>query len=216
MAETKETSLAPAITTALVPANSQVQAIAKRFRWSEEKTIQRIQTALPAPVEQQVYLQLGGDFRIQPESMAKLLREFLGDRQLIAADLANHSIGHNLISSRFSEVADFLQRVFSLISKDVGLAISMRTAAKLVIAYGDGAELLVDEALANSEELARKFRLKFSDSYRIAGWVMTFLVEKILPKCAEAGRPNPGTIAEALEELDYTDRLRLMTDGDCW
>lgn len=56
---------------ALVPTNPRVKAIAFRFRWQVDTLIARVQGALAAPTEQQLYLQVGGSFRVHPETLRK-------------------------------------------------------------------------------------------------------------------------------------------------
>lgn len=198
-------------TTELVAQNPKVQAIARSLRTNAERLVVRIKDALPAIVEQQLYLQVGADFRLQPESMAKLLREYLGDHQLIAADLVSRSIGENLVYNRFSDVADFLQQVFSLISKDLDIPVSMRNAAKLVIAYGEHAEDVVDDLIANSESIGKRLKLKTHRTERIVSFGISFLTEKVLPKLAKEGRPHPLTLSEYFEMEGLSESLSLMT-----
>jgi hypothetical protein len=198
-------------TTELVPANPRVQAIAMSLRINAERLVVRIENALPAVVEQQLYLQVGGDFRLQPESMSKLLREYLGNQQLVPADMVSRPIGENLVYNRFNDVADFLQQVFNLISKDLDIPVSMRNAAKLVIAYGEHAEEVVDDLIANSEYLKERFKLKTSRTERIVSFGIAMLTEKVLPKMAKEGKPNPRTLTEYFEQESLTDSLLLMT-----
>lgn len=197
-------------TTVLVAQNPKVQAIAKSLRINAERLVVRIESALPAVVEQQLYLQVGGDFRLQPESMAKLLREYLGDHQLIATDLVSRPLGENLVYNRFNDVADFLQQVFNLISKDLDIPVSMRNAAKLVIAYGEHAEEVVDDLIANSDYLRERFKLKTSRTERVVSFGISFLVEKVLPKMAKEGRPHPRTLSEYFEMEGLSEALTLM------
>lgn len=197
-------------TTALVPQNAMVQAVATTLRINPERLIVRIQKALPAVVEQQLYLQVGGDFRLQPESMAKLLREYLGDQELVAADLTSRSLGGNLVSNRFNDVAGFLQQVFGVISKDLDIPVSMRHAARLVIAYGEHAEEVLDDLIANAEYIRERFKLKTRKTERIVGFGIGFLVDKVLPKMAREGRPHPRTLTEYFEREGLSESLRLM------
>lgn len=197
-------------TTELVAQNPKVQAIAKSLRIKAERLVVRIESALPAVVEQQLYLQLGGDFRLQPESMAKLLREYLGDQQLAAVDLVSRTMGENLVYNRFDDVEYFVQQVLNLISKDLDIPVSMRNAARLVIAYGEHAEEVVDDLIANSEYLKERFKLKTYRTERVVSFGISFLTEKVLPQMAKEGRSNPPTLSEYFEREGLSEALSLM------
>jgi hypothetical protein len=85
-----------------------VQKIATRLRWKPQTLIARIEQALPAVIEQQIYLAVG-DFRILPGSMAKLLRMYLGHQELQLEDLNPRPVGKNLTFSKFGSFAEFLR-----------------------------------------------------------------------------------------------------------
>ena len=100
-------ALAVAEEYALVASNPRVQLIAARLKWRADTAVRRIKDALPAPLEQQIYLAIApqqGESGILPESLAKLLRMFLGDRNLDLADLASNAPGRG----RLDAFAEFL------------------------------------------------------------------------------------------------------------
>src|SRR5580765_4268815 len=84
--------------TALIATNPRVKTIAFRLRWRTDTVIRRVQAAL-APVEQQIYLHVAGGFRLQPESLRKLLDVFC-PQPLTEADLVRTSPGRHLVISR--------------------------------------------------------------------------------------------------------------------
>jgi len=175
-----------------------VQSIAKALRINPDRLIARIEAALPAQAEQELYVKIGSDFKIQPESLAKLLREFLGPREVVATDSVAHAVGKNLIAYPFGDVNDFLTGVFDLLGMDLDINVSMRNAAKLVIAYGHGTEAVVDDLFANVEMVAKRLGLKGKDG-KIVGIGIAFLVETAIPKRLKEGRPIPRTLSEYFE-----------------
>jgi len=82
----------------LVPSNPNVIAVAEKLHWRPITTVRRIQKALPAVFEQQLYLVLGASFGILPETMAKLLRIFLESRSMVRSDMNYKVVGKNLVS----------------------------------------------------------------------------------------------------------------------
>lgn len=182
----------------LVPSNPKVQAIAQRFRWSPEALIKRIQSALPAIVEQQIYLQVAKDLRMQPESLAKILRAYLGTQELQVADLEDYVVGENLIANRITDVADFLAGVFNLVNKVDSdfheFGISMQDAAQLVIQYGaDGAEAAIDHIDKNWEAIGQHlgFNQRHMKYPRVMGTAIAFLVNEAIPDLEKRGLPAP-------------------------
>ena len=192
----------------LVVSNPSVMKLARRLRWTPERAIIRIKRALPAPFEQQIYLELASDFGILPESMAKLLRFYLGEEQLDIEDLEFRQVGPNLVTSKFVDFAEFLRECLSLlklVSKEfTSFSLNIEYAAMIVRHYGtDQPELLIEMVDGNLEELCELLGVSNEHSYsqrmRLCIWLM---VTKIISENQLAGRPD---------FLDITDILTISS-----
>lgn len=190
---------------ALVPTNPNIQKLAKRLHWKPQTAITRIQTALPAPLEQQIYLALAGDFAILPESMAKLLRLYLGYQELRLEDLAPRSTGKNLSYSKFDSFAEFLRECLNLlkiISKEYSsFSLSIEQVGFIVLYYGtDNPELLIEMVDTNLEEMCDVLGVNNQHPYnfrmRICLWIV---VKKIIPDNHRRGQTDPLDITDFLE-----------------
>jgi hypothetical protein len=149
--------------TALVGTNPRVKTIAWRLRWSTNTVIRRVRAALPSRIEQQLYLYVGGTFRLQPESLRKLLDVFC-DRPLMEGDLVRAEVGKNLVTSRFDETVEKLEIALQILDKTADLfyvqPIAMRRIAILVEAYGAEAEGVIASLVERSQELIERLRLR--------------------------------------------------------
>jgi hypothetical protein len=189
----------------LVPTNPRVLSLAKRFRWKPETVISRIKRALPAPLEQEIYLGIGPDFRMFPESLAKLLRFFLGQERLEIEDLESVTVGNNLVYSRFKNFADFLQECLNLlkiVSKEYSdFSLTIEQAAVIVSTYGnDHPERLIEMVDTNLDELCEILGVGEGHTYRyrmqICVWLM---VTKVIPENRESCRPEILTMEDITE-----------------
>jgi len=189
---------------ALVPSNPMVQRLARRLHWKPQTAIARIERALPAFVEQQIYLALAGDFSILPESMAKLLRMYLGHQELQLEDLSPNFVGKNVISSRFSSFAEFLRESLNLlkiISKEYSaFSLSVEQAGFIVLHYGtDNPELLIEMVDNNLEEMCEFLGISNEKPYsirmRLCIWIV---VNKIIPDNRKRGQIDPLDVTEFL------------------
>ena len=188
---------------ALVPNNPHVQAIARRLRWKPETTIRRIRQALPAVIEQQIYLAISperGESGILPESMAKLLRLYLGHQKLQLNDLAPDSSGR----TRFINFAEFLGACITLLKIITGeysaFALSIEHAGLIVLNYGtDDPELLIEMVDCNLEAMCEVLDISNSIPYgeRMRICVGT-LVGKVIPDNQERGMPDVLDLADFL------------------
>ncbi len=192
---------------ALEVTGRRVQSVSGILHWKPETLIRRIKTALPAVVEQQLYLHVGGDFRIQPESLAKLLRSFLGSYELQPDDFFSVSVGNNLVKNKFADVADFLEGALTLLDKVsidyAGFTMSMEDAAELVKTYGpEGAESIIDSIAANIDHIAPRLNAENRSFERAMGIAIGFLVDVIIPD----NRSSPAVL-DMLEYFQDTDGL---------
>jgi hypothetical protein len=197
-------------TTALVPDNPSIVKLSKRLRWKPETAIRRIQHALPAPVEQQIYLELAADFGILPESMAKLLRFYIGEESLELDDLDPHSVGDNLVSTKFTNFVEFLVQCLNLlkiVAKEfTSFSLTIEHAAIIVTHYGtDQPEALLEMIDGNLEELCEMVGISNEKSYeyrmRTCVWVV---VKTVIAENRKSGRPDI---------LDPSDLLDFISEG---
>lgn len=217
----------------LVPTNPKVMKIALRLHWGPERAVARIKRALPAALEQQIYLAIASDFGLLPESMAKLLRFYLGEQELQLEDLAPRPIGLNMVTSKFATFAEFLREclnLLKLVSKEfTSLSLTIEHAAMIVLHYGvDQPELLLEMIDGNLEELCELLGVSnehpYSQRMRLCIWLM---VTKVIPENRREGRPDILDISDFLsissarrQELrravleDMSDWL--SSDSDDW
>lgn len=180
----------------LVTSNPAVQKLATRLRWKPERAITRIERALPAPMEQQIYLAIASDFGILPETMAKLLRIYLGYQHLQLEDVVPRQVGKNLTHSKFGSFAEFLRECLNLlkiVSKEYSaFQLTVADAATIVLHYGtEDPERLIEIVDANLEELCDVLGMNNETSYeyrmRVCTWIV---VTKIIPRNRNLGIPD--------------------------
>lgn len=188
----------------LVPTNERVLMVAQRLRWSPERAVARIKRALPAPLEQQVYLAIAPDFGVLPESMAKLLRIYLGHEELTLHDLEPRPAGLNLVTSKFESFAEFLRECLNLIkivSKEyTSFTLSYEYAAMIVLHYGvQYPERLIELVDNNLEELCEMLGVnnehEYSKRMRLCIWL---IVSKVIPENKKNGIPDVLDISDIL------------------
>ncbi len=188
----------------LVPSNPSVQKLATRLRWTPERAIIRIQRALPAPMEQQIYLAVASDFGILPESMAKLLRLYLGQQELQLEDLRPHPIGKNLQSSKFGSFAEYLRECLNLlkiVSKEYSaFSLTIEHAGMIVLHYGtDNPELLIEMVDLNLEEMCDVLGISNEYPYgKRMGTCIWLMVKVVIPENRRNGCPDILDISDFL------------------
>lgn len=180
----------------LVPANPSVQTIARAFHWKPNTVIVRIERALPTKFEQQVYLTVASDFRIHPESLAKLLHLWRGEHPLQLSDLEYTVVAPHIVSSRFGNFVRYLEACLSLL-KIVSMEynafpVTVEFAGMIVLAYGsDEPERLIELIDAQLEECCEVLGIGNNHSYsvrmRLCVWVF---VTKIIPYNRAHGLPD--------------------------
>lgn len=192
---------------ALVPTNPNVQALSKRLRWKPETAVARIKRALPAPMEQQVYLAIAprlGESALLPESLAKLLRLYLGNQRLEIEDLRPGSPGR----SRFTSFAEYLGECINLlkvVTKEFdALSIKIEHAGLIVLQYGsEDPERLIEMVDSNLEEMCEVLGINNEMGYgKRMGICISMVVNKIIPMNRKNGTPDL---------LDLTDFLNMTS-----
>lgn len=181
----------------LVIHNPKVVSIAERLHWKPVTAIRRIKSALPSPLEQQIYLSVATDFGILPESMAKLLRIYLGNKHLMLEDLEFKEVGNNLCYSNFNEFSIFLSECLNLLKIITNeysvLGLSIEQAGRMVLHYGtDDPEMLIELVDNNLETMCEFFGISSLHDYgfkmRVCIWIMIGIV---IPDNRNRGMMDP-------------------------
>lgn len=181
----------------LTPTNLRVKGVARKMNWNAETVIRRVQNALPAPVEQQIYLEVALSYRIYPESLKKMLDVFRESDALRDIDRDWFSVGPNLVKSRFDDVINKVEQALKLVDKDSDEAdfmMSMKSAAQLVESYGEHAEDVLGVIIENVAEVARLLDIKSEVPRVIVGLAVKDLAKNI--SHYPIGSPLPLTIEE--------------------
>jgi hypothetical protein len=180
---------------ALVPSNQNIQKIATRLRWRPETAIVRIKRALPSFLEQQIYLTIAplrNESALLPESLAKLLRLYLGHQELQLEDVAPGSVGR----SRFESFVEFLGDCINLlkvVTKEFdALSLKIEHAGLIVLHYGkDDPERLIEMIDCNLEEMCEVLNISNRMSYaKKMGICISVVVMKIIPVNNRNGTPD--------------------------
>jgi len=186
----------------LTTTNLRVRGIAYKMHWSAETVIRRVENSLPSPVEQQVYLEVGLGYRIHPESLKKMLDVFREGDDLRDVDRDWFSVGPNMIKSRFNDVVEKVEQALLLIDKTSDAAdymMSMESAAHLVEAYGDHAEVVLSEIVENLFDVARFLDVKSETPRVIVGVAIKVLVKSL---DSHNGSPLPLTVEEMFSRTE--------------
>ena len=150
----------------LAASETDVVAAAAFLRQEPLKAIARIERNLPSVVEQRLYLQVGAQFRLLPESFRRILRGMLGDVPLCAADFEERPVGPNVTYSRVSSIADRLATILEVLDKNSDIRsygcrqVVIENAVKLEEIFGEATLGILEELLTSIDELAEILPLK--------------------------------------------------------
>ncbi len=192
-------------TDALETANVVVQAIATNKGWLPETLIRRVKNALPARVEQILYLRLAESTGYHPESVAKMLRGILGSHELQARDMLDVALGENLSINRFAETLDLLVEIVAMTRslREMYGSLSIDDATSLAKAYGpDHVEVIADSV---SRYLSSNFDVESEQRLSMA---LHWLVFEGFVYCESRGVPYPQDFGEWLS--DYPEAARKL------
>ncbi|MES3005048.1 MAG: hypothetical protein V4690_02970 [Patescibacteria group bacterium] len=156
-----------------------------------------MESSLTSKVEQEVYLLIAGGYRIQPESLLKMLKVFRGEDGLRPCDQEYNQVGKNLFKSKFDDVVEKVEQALVLVDKSSDSAdymMSMESAAQLVEAYGGHSEEILGEIVENLADVAKLLRIKSETPRVIVGVAIKVLVKKITD--SSQGSTLPMTIEE--------------------
>jgi hypothetical protein len=207
--------------TDLVVTNPRVIAIARHMYWRPDTLVRRVERALPAKMEQRLYLALAASVRIYPESLAKILREIMGIRELTVHDLVPVRVGKNLTADGFTPVVELLQETLWLVGRIgldyQGVSVGMVNAARIVRVYGQGGvESVIDSIAQKLEAMEGMLGLR-NRSWEYAMTIaIHFFASAVLPWCEERCIPYPLDFGEFLDTYgDMLGRLqRRVGKGD--
>lgn len=150
-----------------------VITLSDRWGWKPQTVVERVKESLPAPIEQQAYLELASGFGIQPESFAKILRGYLGDRELAMYDL-------DTAKGIATEVFTYVLQTMDLIHQDrkeweIGL--SIKTATKLVMLFGEKAVEVVDDIFIHASDICQLKGWQVDD-HKTAALALNYIIER--------------------------------------
>ncbi len=165
----------------LHPNNKFVRKAGLSFGWKPETVLSRMERALPSVLEQILYLRVGVDFRLMPETFSKILREYLGVRELQLVDLK--PLGNT--ESKFDETVRFLASVLSILDKESldypGSGVSTLVATRIAKRYGpDHVIHILDSVMTNLDAIREFLGFRSASDDRMFGIAMSFLAYAIM------------------------------------
>jgi hypothetical protein len=199
----KVSTLRSAVNNALSTDGKKLRFIAKKMNLKPETLLTRIEKALPSMVEQYMYLRLSSDFRIHPETLAKLLRCYLGTEILEPKDLQTKVLGNGMTIRKVDQVAEFLESCFSLLDKSseeyCGLKLGAEAVARFVKYFGPEHAENVMASIANEMLYLRERLHLFTKSDKfVFRYTFYFIVQVI------SEREN---LVQVTDVRDFFDRI---------
>ncbi|HEY4515257.1 MAG TPA: hypothetical protein VJJ22_03845 [Candidatus Paceibacterota bacterium] len=189
-----------------------VLAVAKRFGWKPETLLARLEKALPAVIEQTLFITLTShmDAGITPEKFAELLR-MLSSMPIRIDDLRKVAVGPNMAISKIDHIGDYLQAALELLGKltgDTNVNLTVNQAGRLALAFGDSAFELIDQISEHQQEIAEYLNYN-KDNYTFA--ILAYDAVERLLQHVESGRTHPINI---MEIFGYTTEALREGDDD--
>lgn len=205
-----ETALAHIDSGALTPSNPSFARIVARFGWRPDTLTRRIEAALPAVVEQRLYLRIAETVRIRPESFATILRTLLAPGETLQdRDMLDVSVGPNLKVNKFERIAELLVETLNVshvMAAYYGLSIG--NAARLCRALGpDHVEPVAESLLCHCNLEAGTRRAAIA-----LGWLATIGLDL----CEAIGAPYPNDCGDWLRSIpgaEYSLARRIGREG---
>lgn len=201
----------------LSPLNPAVLSLAKGFGWKSETVVRRVSTALPEKFEQQIYLTIGKQFSIHPESLAILLKTYRGSNPITASILERKKLGENLVSNSFGELVEYLEECMNLIrivsSQNQAFSMSMELASIVVSTYGKESEHFIDMIDSKLEDCCDFLGVSLKRSYAEKMRTCVFLIAtKIFPLLKQRGVPDLLDPSDIFDDEEF--RTAFCRDGE--
>jgi len=186
---------------ALTVTNPRVLQIAHHLRWKPVTTIARIERALPSILEQQIYLAIApqlGESGLLPESLAKLLRMFLGSKELRLEDMKpSYPTPKHL--DEFIEFLGECITLLKIITREYSaFSLKIDDAALIVLRYGtNDPERLIEMVDNELERICEVLDISNNISYGTRMSIcLNAVVTQVIPENQKRGAPDL---------LDFTD-----------
>ncbi|MHB1316649.1 MAG: hypothetical protein ACYCZW_02205 [Minisyncoccota bacterium] len=187
--------------------NPVVTSISRHLRWRPVTTIARIERALPSILEQQIYLAIApqiGESGLLPESLAKLLRIFLGSKELRLEDLTSgYPTSRNL--DEFIEFLGECINLLKLITREYStFSLRIDDAARIVLCYGtNDPERLIEMVDNELERICEVLNISNNISYSVRmGICVNIIATKVISENRKSGAPDL---------LDLTDFINMTS-----
>ncbi|OGY28210.1 MAG: hypothetical protein A2Z42_03880 [Candidatus Woykebacteria bacterium RBG_19FT_COMBO_43_10] len=219
--DTNSQALATSSETALVPTNPAIQKTALSLRWRPETLVERVKKALPSPLAQSLYVLAAKDWEaMHPETFAKLLDYFVHGTLFHSSEEQNTRLSAILLHDEGLGLGEFMEEAFSLLGKIADSdtpSLSATTVARLVMAYGEDAEAIVELVEVNLHEILDALNWRLSRSFPQQKAIAS-IIGKIAAHAADGGlrggMPNVINMDDVIELLSRYPAAEYLIDEE--
>jgi hypothetical protein len=210
----KSKELAYIQTQSLTVYNPSVRNLAKRLKWKPETAVRRIAQALPAVLEQNIYLLLVQEWQVgvQPETFCRILRYINNDQEIKEDDFRDRDVGENLISNKGVEIVE--QASLSLLLIQKSRVISADTAVRLAKTYGEFAEDIIDIVEENAYLLMGKLGLENVSLPKAMAIILKGIARQNERLDGRGGTPDITSAADIIALLSWSASWREWHNED--
>ena len=191
----------------LVPSTPFVQEISRSLRIRPHLLIARIESALPAEAEQELYLTIfeAYEVSIHPESFAGLMRVYHGSGQHQGNPIIETSTAPHTRASTIDHLSDYIAGALGLVDRykqGDRPSVSYAVAGKLILLFGaDQAAELIEEAMAERDLVERALGCGRGTRAN----EMIYALAQRLIKHGDRGGVTPGSIWDVLRKQDHSE-----------
>ncbi len=194
--------------------NPKILTLATRWGWKPQTLLAHIKRDLPSVVEREIYLEIGLENRLRPSTLGKLLRGYLGERELQVHDLIDNNGLIEQVQAFLMQTIVFLEKT-SVEYGDINF--STNTVIEFVNAYGQDAETIMASVMSNLSELAEHFNIANRSTSQQVSILLHIFAKEI--KCrVEQGNMIAVTFEDLLAGATCADLrdavLRDLTDSE--